>query len=90
MPPFILGYTMFREIRRTKQLLSEKDCAEILNKCTSGVLALHGDNGYPYAVPLSFVYKGNCIYFHCALKGHKIDAIGRDNRHRSALLQKTT
>lgn len=66
---------MFREMRRKSQLLSFEECEKILNQNTSGVLALSGDNGYPYAVPLSYVYSSGSIYFHCALEGHKIDAI---------------
>ncbi len=66
---------MFREMRRKRQLLSEEDTASVLNRGTAGVLALSGDDGYPYAVPLSYVYDGSKIYFHGAKQGHKIDAI---------------
>lgn len=68
---------MFREMRRKNQLLSNEESVEILERGTSGVLALSGDNGYPYAVPISYVYDNNKIYFHCAKTGHKIDAIKR-------------
>lgn len=64
-------------MRRKKQALSNEDCAAILNRGTSGVLALAGDNGYPYAVPISYVYDEGKIYFHCAKNGHKLDAINR-------------
>ena len=66
---------MFREMRRKRQQLTEAECVEILTKNTSGVLAVLGDNGYPYAVPLSFVYDNGVLYFHCAKSGHKLDAI---------------
>ena len=66
---------MFREMRRKKQILSEEEAAEILNRGTSGVLALSGDDDYPYAVPISYVYCDSKIYFHGAKSGHKIDAI---------------
>lgn len=68
---------MFREMRRKRQLLSQEDAAAVLNRGTAGVLALSGDDGYPYAVPLSYVYDGSKIYFHGAKEGHKIDAIRR-------------
>lgn len=71
---------MFRDMRRTKQLLSEEKSVEVLNKATSGVLAVSGDDNYPYAVPLSYVYNNNKIYFHCAKKGHKIDAITNNSK----------
>lgn len=66
---------MFREMRRKKQMLSFDACNEILKKGTSGVLALLGDNDYPYAVPISYVYCNTKLYFHSAKSGHKIDAI---------------
>lgn len=69
---------MFRDMRRKKQALSAEECAAVLSRGTSGVLALDGDDGYPYAVPLSYVYDGSCLYFHCARSGHKLDAIRRN------------
>ena len=66
---------MFREMRRKKQLLTEDISREILQRNTSGVLSLMGDEGYPYGVPLSYVLAGDKIFFHCAKTGHKIDAI---------------
>ena len=62
-------------MRRKKQKLSKEECDRILYNGTSGVLALHGDNGYPYAVPVSYVYNGEKLLFHSAKNGHKIDAI---------------
>jgi nitroimidazol reductase NimA-like FMN-containing flavoprotein (pyridoxamine 5'-phosphate oxidase superfamily) len=66
---------MFREMRRKRQALSPEVCSAALEQGTSGVLALAGDDGYPYAVPLSYVYDGEKLYFHCAKAGHKLDAI---------------
>lgn len=66
---------MFREMRRKRQQLTEAECIEILKKNTSGVLAVLGDDGYPYAVPLSYFYEERTLYFHCAKSGHKLDAI---------------
>ena len=71
---------MFRAMRRKKQQLSPGACAEILRRGTSGVLAVAGDGGYPYAVPLSYVYDGQTVYFHSANTGHKVDAIVREPR----------
>ena len=47
---------MFRNMRRSRQELDQKACEDILNRGTSGVLAVLGDEDYPYAVPLSFFY----------------------------------
>ena len=67
-------------MRRNRQQLSREECERNLGRCTSGVLALTGDGGYPYAVPLSYVYADGTIIFHSAVQGHKVDAIRRDNR----------
>ena len=71
---------MFRQMRRKKQVLTKEDCELVLERGTSGVLAVQGDGGYPYAVPLSYVYTGGKIVFHCAKQGHKLDAIARHDK----------
>ena len=65
----------FRAMRRKRQLLSDDESIGILQKATAGTLALLGDNVYPYAVPISYVYHERKLYFHSALAGHKVDAI---------------
>ncbi|MBC8560228.1 pyridoxamine 5'-phosphate oxidase family protein [Fumia xinanensis] len=71
---------MFREMRRKKQALPIEECEAVLWRGTSGVLAVLGDGGYPYTVPLSYVYDGEKIFFHCAKTGHKLDAILRESK----------
>lgn len=68
---------VFREMRRAKQALSRGESLALLERATSGVLAVLGDGDYPYAVPLSFVCHEEKIYFHCAMAGHKLDAVKR-------------
>lgn len=65
----------FREMRRKRQQLSNEESIGILQKTTSGTLALLGDGGYPYTVPISYVYDDGKLYFHSAMSGHKVDAI---------------
>ena len=65
----------FREMRRKRQQLSDAESLDILKKSTAGTLALLGDGGYPYAVPISYVYADGALFFHSALSGHKVDAI---------------
>ena len=71
---------MFREMRRKKQALPESECFAVLDRNTAGVLALSGDGGYPYAVPISYVRDGGRILFHSAKSGHKLDAVARCER----------
>ena len=61
-------------MRRKRQKLSDEECIEILTNEPRGVLALLGDDDYPYALPMSHVYVDGKIYFHGAMKGHKRDA----------------
>ena len=70
---------MIREMRRFKQALTAEACAAILLSGKRGVLAVLGDDDYPYTVPLNYVYdpKDQVIYFHGAREGHKIDAIAK-------------
>lgn len=64
-------------MRRFRQQLNKEECEAILNETTSGTLALLGDGGYPYAVPVSHVYTDGKLYFHSAKSGHKIESIQR-------------
>lgn len=69
---------MFREMRRIGNALPKEEAIAMLEKATNGVLSVTGDDGYPYGVPVSYVYKDNQIVFHCAPVGHKLDAIQRN------------
>ena len=71
-------------------MLSTEDTRAVMGRCTNGVLACLGDEGYPYAVPLSYVYFNNRIYFHSAKAGHKMDAITRDPRVSFAVVDEDT
>ena len=79
---------MFRELRRKRQELPLQESIDILMKGTSGVLALSGDEGYPYAVPISYVYRDSKLYFHGAKSGHKIDAIKKCSKASFCVIDK--
>jgi uncharacterized protein len=66
---------MFREMRNVKRQLDDTYIEKILGDGEYGFLATVGENGYPYSVPLSYVYVDNCIYFHSATEGQKLDNI---------------
>ena len=71
---------MFREMRRKNCVVSEATALEILRGGEFGVLALSGDDDYPYAVPINYAVEGNKIFFHSAKTGHKLDAIKRNDK----------
>ena len=79
---------MFRKMRRFKQALDNAACITILETAPRGVLAVLGDEGYPYTIPLNFVYENGVLYFHCAQEGHKLDAIRSCDKASFCVLDK--
>jgi len=64
----------------TKRKLSYEKTIELLKSGEHGILALNGDDGYPYAVPITYRYLDNYIYFHSANHGYKIDILKRNTK----------
>ncbi|MCX4275407.1 MAG: pyridoxamine 5'-phosphate oxidase family protein [Candidatus Gastranaerophilales bacterium] len=79
---------MFRQMRRKNQELLKSECDEILLKGKTGTLAVVGDEDYPYAVPLNYIYLDDKIYFHCAKEGHKIDSIKKNDKVSFCVVEK--
>lgn len=78
----------FKEMRRKRQQLPEEETIDLLRHATSGVLSLFDCNGYPYGVPLSYVYADNKLFFHSAVSGHKIDAIRHTDKASFTVVSK--
>jgi len=68
---------MFRSIRKKKNEISLDETKELLRCSRRGILAVNGDNGYPYAIPINYLYDENTekIIFHGAKAGHKVDSL---------------
>lgn len=81
---------MFRSMRRMRLALDERECREILERGEYGVLAVQGNEGYPYAVPLNYVLVDGVIYFHSAKEGHKIDAVAREVKASFCVVDEST
>ena len=79
---------MFRKMRRIGQEIPKEECEEILTNEPRGVLALLGDDDYPYAIPMSHVYVDGKIYFHGAQEGHKNDAVKRHTKVSYCVMDK--
>ena len=72
----------FRELTRKNKQIPSAECSELLTKETRGVLAVNGDSGYPYAMPMNHFYNAEdgCIYFHCGRGGHRLEALERSDK----------
>ena len=66
--------------KRQHEITSRDKVDEILGRCRVGRIATHGADGYPYVIPLNYVYHDGSIYFHCARSGEKLDNLKRDSR----------
>lgn len=71
---------MFRTMRRIDRQVTAEESAHILQKGQYGVLSTVNQDGYPYGVPISYVYIDGSIYFHSAGKGYKLDNIAYNNK----------
>ena len=74
--------TVFRPLRRTKNALPDEDAEKLLMNEKRGVLAVNGDGGYPFAIPVDYMYDPTAkkIYFHGARSGHKVDSLRKDDK----------
>ena len=81
---------MFRKMRRIRQLLPEEEAVRIMENGKTGVLGVLGDEGYPYTVPVNYVYKDGSIYFHSAKAGHKLDAMRAYDKVSFCVIEKDT
>ena len=67
-------------MRRSDREQSREFSLALIDRCTHGVMALSTGEDTPYCLPLSFVRVDNCLYFHGAKEGHKIDPLRKDAR----------
>lgn len=81
---------MFRELARKKKQLPHEACIALLKSERRGVLSVHGENGYPYSMPMNHLYNeaDGCLYFHCGRAGHRLDALRRDSRVSYCVMDK--
>jgi len=71
---------MFNEIRRKDRQITNEEIEVILINGEYGFISTISGNGYPYVVPISYVYYDNHIYFHCATEGEKLNNIRQNNK----------
>ena len=72
---------MFRMMRRGEKAVDAAEAEAMLRAQDYGVLSVAGDSGYPYGVPVNYVYDDGKIYFHStSAESHKIEAIRRNEK----------
>ena len=73
---------MFRPMRRASRAIPEEAAKHLLQQSRRGVLAVNGDNGYPFAIPVNYYYdqEHDKIYFHGAKSGQKVDALKQNDK----------
>ena len=73
---------MFRPVRKKKNEISIDAAKELLRSSRRGVLAVNGDDGYPYAIPINYLYDedNKKIIFHGAKVGHKVDSLKKNDK----------
>lgn len=73
---------MFRPIRKKRNEISLESAKKLLAAERRGMLAVNGDDGYPYAVPVNYWYceDENRIFFHGSRVGYKIERLKQDDK----------
>lgn len=78
-----------KSVRRNDREITIQEAGNLLDSAEYGVLSTASTDGQPYGVPLSYVYKNESIYFHCALSGHKLDNIEHNSKVSFCVVGKT-
>ena len=65
--------------RKDKEISDTDEMEAIIQRAQVCHLALF-DKEFPYIVPLNFGYKNQCLYFHSAKEGKKIELLQKNNR----------
>ena len=67
-------------MRRKDKSMQGEDLRRLLRNGEYGVLSTVDSQGQPYGVPLNYVYDENCVYFHCAIEGHKLNNLSANGK----------
>lgn len=70
-------------IRKDREITDINEIIDVMRRCEVCRIALN-DGGWPYIIPLNFGMAAREekieLFFHSAVKGHKLDLIEQDNR----------
>jgi len=66
-------------MRKTEREIKDKEEIESIIKQAQVCRVAFSAENIPYIVPMNFGYQDNCLYFHCAIQGKKLDIIRQNN-----------
>ena len=66
---------MKRQMNKQDRQMSYEETVKALASGNHGTLSVIGDEGYPYATPVNYVYEDGKIYIHSAKYGYKVECI---------------
>ena len=76
-------------MRRKDRMITNEETFSILDKGEYGILSTTSSNNEPYGVPVNYCIINECIYFHRALEGRKIDNINSNPNVSFCVVGKT-
>ena len=76
-------------MRRKDRRITSTETSSILEKGEYGILSTVSSNNEPYGVPLNYCLIDECIYFHCAPEGTKINNINANPKVSFCVVGKT-
>lgn len=65
-------------MRRSDREMPKEFALEIVDNCAWATVSMIDADGQPYCVPVSIARAGEQLYFHCAQKGKKTDALRKN------------
>ena len=79
IPMIIICLKKKHIMRRNEREIKDRQEIEAIIQRAEVCRVGFSENNTPYIVPMNFGYKDNCLYFHCAAEGRKLDIIRRNN-----------
>jgi len=76
-------------MRRKDRMITNTETLSILEKGEYGILSTVSPNNEPYGVPLNYCLINECIHFHCAVEGRKINNIYNNTKISFCVVGKT-
>ncbi|SMP82704.1 pyridoxamine 5'-phosphate oxidase family protein [Desulfonatronum lacustre] len=76
-------------MRRKDRATTIEEARILLETAQYGVLSMASLDGSPHGIPLNFAFDGDCIFFHCALEGKKIDLLSVNGKVSFCVVGKT-